>query len=127
MRVVRDLIGGSRPPTIDIHYNGDVDIDSTTKRYKGSLCKFMDFTGDVDHGTNFVTWAGDATASENIAGVLEEEQPVTGNYLPDDASYAMHEDYILWRHWVSVAEEMDKKIIALEHIVQQGLFIRNFG
>lgn len=47
--------------------------------------------------------------------------------LPDDASYTMHEDYILWRHWASVAEEIDKKITALEHIVQQGLFMRNFG
>ena len=47
--------------------------------------------------------------------------------LPDDASYTMHEDYILWRHWISVAEETDKRILALEHIVQQGLFIRNFG
>jgi hypothetical protein len=52
---------------------------------------------------------------------LEEEG------LPDDASYALHEDYILWRHWVSVAEEVAQKILALEHIVQQGLLIRNFG
>jgi len=32
MRVVRDLIGGSKPAPIDIFYNGDCDIDSTTKR-----------------------------------------------------------------------------------------------
>jgi hypothetical protein len=89
MRVVRDLIGGNKPAPIDIHYNGDADIDSTTLRYRGSLCKFMDFTGDVDHGTNFVTWAEDATTNENIAGILEEEQPITGNYLPDDASFGL--------------------------------------
>lgn len=28
--------------------------------------------------------------------------------LPDDADYEMHEDYILWRHWASVAEEISK-------------------
>jgi len=89
MRVVRDLIGGSKPAPIDIFYNGDCDIDSTTLRYKGSLCKFMDYTGDIDHGNGFVTWYGDATAGENICGVLEEEQPVTGNYLPDDTTYGM--------------------------------------
>jgi hypothetical protein len=89
MRAVRDLIGGHQPMPIDIHYNGDADIDSTTKRYKGSLCKFMDFVGDVDHGTGFVTWAAETTVYENICGILEEEQGTTGNYLPDNATYGL--------------------------------------
>lgn len=89
MRVVRDLIGGNRPPALDIHYNGDVDADSNTLRYKGSLCKFMDFTGDIDNGNCFVTWADETTSMENVCGILEEEQPITGNYLANDTTYGM--------------------------------------
>lgn len=50
---------------------------------------------------------------------LEEEG------LPDDADYEMHEDYIMWRHWSSVAEEIAKNMTFLEKIAQKGLFIRN--
>lgn len=52
---------------------------------------------------------------------LEEEG------LPDNATYEMHEDYIMWRHWTSVADKIAKHISALEEIAQQGLVIRNIG
>ncbi len=89
MRVIHDLIGGHRPMPIPIHYNGSAGADCVTVRYKGSLCKFMDFTGDVDHGTGFVTWAGETTAYENMCGILEETTALTGNYLPDDGTYGL--------------------------------------
>lgn len=85
MFIVRDLLGGGRPSPINLPYNGDVAADSTTKRYKGSLVKMMDFD-DVDHGV-FLTFAGLATAGENLFGILEEEQGTSGNYLLDDATY----------------------------------------
>uniref|UniRef100_A0A6H1Z6X7 Uncharacterized protein n=1 Tax=viral metagenome TaxID=1070528 RepID=A0A6H1Z6X7_9ZZZZ len=87
MKVVYDLIAGGSPPPIDLMYNGDLAVDSVTKRYKGSLAKMMD-VDDVDHG-KFHTFAGVATALENISGILEEEQGITGNYLPDDATYSV--------------------------------------
>jgi len=88
MRVIRDLISGNVTPVpFDIHYNGDLAVDSVTKRYKGSLCKMMDYD-DIDHG-RFVTFAGLTTAMENVCGILEEEQSITENYLPDDADYGM--------------------------------------
>lgn len=42
--------------------------------------------------------------------------------LPEQADYEMHEDYIMWRHWDSVARRVQKDIDALENIVQQGLY-----
>lgn len=85
MKVIKDLIGGSKPQPIELLYNGDLAVDSVTKRYKGSLVKVMD-VDDVDHG-KFCTFASHATAVENIIGILEEEQGITGNYLLDDATY----------------------------------------
>ena len=87
MEVVRDLSGGPKPAPMDLFYNGSLAVDSVTKRYKGSLVKMMDYD-DVDHG-QFLTFGGLTTACENIVGILEEDQPITGNYLPDDASYGM--------------------------------------
>ena len=87
MKVVKDMLGGIKPATIDVPYNGSGAVDSVTKRYKGSVVKMMDAT-DIDHGT-FFTWAGVATAGENIMGLLEVEQPVTGNYLPDTGTNNM--------------------------------------
>ena len=87
MFIVRDLCGGSAPVPIEVYYNGDVAGDSTTKRYKGSLVKIMDYS-DADHGL-FYTFGGLATAMENLAGILAEDQGTSGNYLPDDASYGM--------------------------------------
>ena len=85
MKVVRDLAGGPKPPPLDLIYNGDLASDSSTKRYRGSLVKLMDFN-DIDHGV-FATYAGNATALENIIGLLEEDQGTTGNYLLDDGTY----------------------------------------
>lgn len=42
--------------------------------------------------------------------------------LPEQADYEMHEDYIMWHHWNSVAHNIQKDIDALERIVQQGLY-----
>ena len=87
MEVIRDMIGGSKPDAIDIFYNGTLDADSVTLRYAGSLVKLMDID-DVDNGW-FFTWAGNATAMENVVGILEEEQPITGNELPDTGTNGM--------------------------------------
>lgn len=88
MRIIRDMISGNVTPVpFDVWYNGDLAADSTTKRYKGSLCKIMDYD-DIDHGV-FVTFAGLTTAMENVCGILEEEQPTSDNYLPDDATYGV--------------------------------------
>ncbi len=87
MRAVKDLVYGSAPAVIDVLYNGDLATDSTTKRYKGSLVKLMDYD-DIDHGT-FFTFAGLTTGLENLAGILEEEQGTSDNYLPDDATYGV--------------------------------------
>lgn len=87
MKVIFDLIaGGGEIAPIDLLYNGDLDVDSVTKRYRGSLVKMMDFD-NVDHG-KFLTFAGVATAMENVVGILEEEQGITGNYLPDNGTYS---------------------------------------
>lgn len=86
MRVVRDLIGGNKPATLEVLYNGTLDADSTTLRYKGSLVKYMDMD-DIDNG-QFFTFAGLATVMENFAGILEEEHGTSGNYLPNDGTYA---------------------------------------
>jgi len=72
---------------MDLPYNGDLTVDSVTTRYKGSLVKLMDFN-DIDDGC-FLTFAGLATVMENIFGILEEEQPTSGNYLPNDATYGV--------------------------------------
>ena len=87
MRVLRDLSGNQPPIPMDLPYNGDLTVDSVTTRYKGSLVKFMDFN-DIDDGC-FLTFAGLQTAMENIFGILEEEQPTSGNYLPNDATYGV--------------------------------------
>ena len=87
MKVIRDMLTGFSPVPFDIMYNGDLAVDSVTVRYKGSLCKMMDYD-DIDHG-RFVTFAGLTTEMENVCGILEEEQGITGNYLPDDADYGM--------------------------------------
>ena len=88
MKVWRDLIGGGRPSPIELPYNGDLAVDSVTKRYKGSVVKRMDFD-DPDHGDGFATYGLLATAMENVIGILEEDQGLTGNYLPDDTTYGV--------------------------------------
>lgn len=43
--------------------------------------------------------------------------------LPDDASFEMHEDYIMWHHWQDVLETVTQDIAALEKIAAQGLYL----
>lgn len=85
MRVVRDLIGGSKPQPIELLYNGTLAADSTTLRYAGSVAKVMNH-GDIDHGV-FVTFGGLTTVGERVIGILEEQQAATGNYLLDSTTY----------------------------------------
>ena len=87
IEVIKDLIGGNKPEPIDIHYNGDLAADGVTLRYKGSFVKLMDID-DVDNGW-FYTWGGNATALENTVGILAEDQPITGNELPNTATNGM--------------------------------------
>jgi len=42
--------------------------------------------------------------------------------LPDDAGYEMHEDYIIWHHWIEVMEETRKRIASLQEIAEEGLY-----
>ncbi len=85
MRIIRDLISGNVTPVpFDVYYNGTADTDSVTKRYKGSLCKMSNW--ESTHGY-YVTFAGVTTAMEGVCGILEEEQGITGNYLPDSTTY----------------------------------------
>jgi len=84
MQVVRDLAGGPKPGTLSLFYNGDYDADSVTKRYKGSLVKVMDW--NTAAGIQ-LSWAGTTVAMENIFGILEEEQGITGNYQMNDTTY----------------------------------------
>ena len=77
--------GGIKPATLEVPYNGDLASDSTTKRYKGSLCKVMN-VADIDNGNSFVTFAGLTTAMVNVCGILEEEQGTSGNYLPNNTT-----------------------------------------
>ncbi|MBI1987008.1 MAG: hypothetical protein HYS70_01495 [Nitrospinae bacterium] len=41
--------------------------------------------------------------------------------LPDDATYEMHEDYIMWHHWAAVAHKVKQDIDSLQKIAQYGL------
>ncbi len=41
--------------------------------------------------------------------------------LSDDASYEMHEDYIVWRHWAIVAQKAMQDINSLQDIARHGL------
>ena len=85
MQIARDLFNGTAPIDTPMIYNGDVGADGTSTRYKGSLCKLMDFD-DIDNGT-FVTFAGETTAMENVVGILAEDVTSGGScVLPNDAS-----------------------------------------
>lgn len=42
--------------------------------------------------------------------------------LPDDATYEMHEDYIMWHHWAEVLAKSESRIRALQSIAEQGLY-----
>lgn len=89
MRVVKDLLGGNKPATLELPYNQSLAADSGAVGYKGSLVKIMDFD-DKDNGM-FWCPASLATAMENVGGILEETVAnATGEgYLPNDATYGM--------------------------------------
>lgn len=42
--------------------------------------------------------------------------------LPEDADFEMHEDYISWCHWNSVAEKVGKQLGALQGIAEYGVY-----
>ena len=84
MKVIRDLIGGTKPSPIELPYNNSLSADSSTTAYKGSLAKKMDFD-DIDHGFGYHCSYGLATEGENFSGILEEEH--TASFLPEDATY----------------------------------------
>ena len=78
MRVVRDLCGKIIPAPFDMIYNTNTDGNGTTARYKGSLCKIVNFD-DVDKGY-FVTFAGETDSMENVIGILEEDVAASTTY-----------------------------------------------
>lgn len=41
--------------------------------------------------------------------------------LPEDASYEMHEDYILWHHWNETVEKLTEQITLLDAIAENRL------
>ena len=41
--------------------------------------------------------------------------------LPDDADHEMHEDYIMWHHWIEVVEKAKKQVADLEAIAAYGI------
>lgn len=43
--------------------------------------------------------------------------------LPDDASYEMHEDYILWSHWTNTENKLQEQISLVNQISENGLTV----
>ena len=43
--------------------------------------------------------------------------------LPDNANYEMHEDYIMWHHWLAVTTDTEDEIASLEDIAMQGVIL----
>lgn len=41
--------------------------------------------------------------------------------LPEDANYAMHEDYIMWHHWNDTVEKLSEQLAHLETFAKNGL------
>lgn len=56
---------------------------------------------------------------EETYGMTLEELDHKG--LPDDAGYAMHEDYVMWHHWSAAIDRLNNDIAALEEIAVHGL------
>jgi len=42
--------------------------------------------------------------------------------LPDDADYQMHEDYLMWHHWVDNIGKLKKQIDILDATATHGLY-----
>lgn len=45
---------------------------------------------------------------------------VDADGLPDDAGYAMHEDYVMWHHWQETLKAVSQDVVALESIAAEG-------
>jgi hypothetical protein len=58
--------------------------------------------------------------SERYHTTLEQ---LEADGLPDDASIELHEDYILWRHWTTVARQTAQDIAALQAIARLGIAV----
>ncbi len=43
--------------------------------------------------------------------------------LPDDADYEMHEEYVMWNHWVETVDSLQERIDSLSEIAEQGLYL----
>lgn len=41
--------------------------------------------------------------------------------LPEDAAFAMHEDYILWQHWADVEQNTPAELQNLQPLIERGL------
>ena len=42
--------------------------------------------------------------------------------LPDNADYQMHEDYLMWHHWVDNIRKLKKQIDILDSSASHGLY-----
>jgi len=85
MQIVRDLFHGMAPIPIEVVFNPDTDADGSNTGYKGQLVKITDYD-DIDHGT-WVTLATEATALENLCGILAEDISSGGScYMLDSSS-----------------------------------------
>lgn len=85
MQIVRDLFHGMAPVPIEVPFCPDTDADGSNTGYKGQLVKITDFD-DIDHGT-WVTLATEATAKENLCGILAEDIDSGGScYMLDSSS-----------------------------------------
>lgn len=45
--------------------------------------------------------------------------------LPDDASFELHEDYILWQHWAEVEQTTASELQNLQPLIEHGLPIHH--
>jgi hypothetical protein len=88
MEIIRDLSGGTKPSPINMYYSSDDDADGATARYRGSLCKMMDWDNAAGH---MVTWAGETTALEALVGILGEAAPVNASTHNDKNSYLFND------------------------------------
>ncbi len=43
--------------------------------------------------------------------------------LPDNADHRLHEDYVMWHHWVEVADKIKPDVASLEDIARYGLYL----
>ena len=43
--------------------------------------------------------------------------------LPDDASYEMHEDYIIWNHWTDTEKKLQGQIALISQMAENGLTV----